>query len=611
MTRSATMTSQTKIRDSQSGTEASAGYSGQRGQPAKASSPEDHLNIYSMADRATLKEGRGHPSTPSRVRFTFALLGAVLILGAFTAAAVAGSAGERPAPAAALAAFVVNSRADTSDANPGNGVCADAAGACTLRAALEEANARVGADTITFAPAVFPAAAPAAITPASDLPPLADLAGGTTIDGSGAGVIVDGRDDPALLFGFTLISNNNALQRVQIHRFPQDGVFIGGSGNTVAYCYIGVDAAGADRGNGGHGVDMQISAQTIVSNTVGPGNVIGFNAGDGVFVRGSGNVVKENYIGADAAGRNVGNAGDGVQVHALLAEEGANTVGPGNVIGFNRGDGVKIWGRGNVVRDNKIGADATGKNLGNDGNGVAIQAMTGVSGANNTIGPGNVIGFNKADGVIIWGSRNVVANNYIGADAGGKNLGNSWAGVRINSFAAPDGASNRVGPGNVIAFNDVGVYVDGDAADRNTITRNPIFQNTSLGIDLHAAADLWPGVTPNDPNDADAGPNDLLNFPVLAAVTTATARGSACAGCTVEVFVAAADASGHGQGRTFAGSAAATGAGQFNVALSGVRVGDDVTATATDAQGNTSEFSANVRAVAVGAIKRYLPLIRR
>ena len=114
----------------------------------------------SMALRATLKEGRVHPSTPSGARFTIALLVAAVILGAFTAAAVAGSAGERPAPAAAFAAFVVNSRADTSDANPGDGVCADGAGACTLRAAIEEANARAGADTITFAPAVFPAAAP-------------------------------------------------------------------------------------------------------------------------------------------------------------------------------------------------------------------------------------------------------------------------------------------------------------------------------------------------------------------------------------------------------------------------------------------------------------------
>ena len=48
-----------------------------------------------------------------------------------------------------VAAFIVNSTADTSDANPGDGACADGAGACTLRAAIEETNARAGADTIT------------------------------------------------------------------------------------------------------------------------------------------------------------------------------------------------------------------------------------------------------------------------------------------------------------------------------------------------------------------------------------------------------------------------------------------------------------------------------
>ena len=38
---------------------------------------------------------------------------------------------------------MVNSTADNADANPGNGVCADANGFCTLRAAVQEANARV------------------------------------------------------------------------------------------------------------------------------------------------------------------------------------------------------------------------------------------------------------------------------------------------------------------------------------------------------------------------------------------------------------------------------------------------------------------------------------
>jgi hypothetical protein len=228
---------------------------------------------------------------------------------------------------------------------------------------------------------------------------------------------------------------------------------------------------------------------------------------------------------------------------------------------------------------------------------VDIQSIDG-SGGPNTVGPGNVIGFNDADGVTIWGSGNVVHGNFIGTDATSANLGNGWSGVRINSWAAPDGASNTVGPDNIIAFNcDAGVYVDGDDADGNTITRNAIFTNTTLGIDLHDEDDLWPGVTPNDPDDADTGPNEQLNFPIIITATTASVIGTACAGCTVEAFVADADPSGYGEGKTFMGSGAADGAGNFNVAVSGVLAEDWVTATATDGDGNTSEFSANVQAV--------------
>jgi CSLREA domain-containing protein len=46
--------------------------------------------------------------------------------------------------------FTVNTTNDTADANPGDGVCADANGDCSLRAAISEANARAGDDTITL-----------------------------------------------------------------------------------------------------------------------------------------------------------------------------------------------------------------------------------------------------------------------------------------------------------------------------------------------------------------------------------------------------------------------------------------------------------------------------
>jgi CSLREA domain-containing protein len=495
------------------------------------------------------------------------------------------------------ASFTVNSTADTFDAELGDGTCDDGTGICTLRAAIEETNSLEGADTINFDPAVFPPEAPATIWPASDLPPLADLDAGTTIDGSGAGVIVDGNDDPNLLFGLTLVSDNNVLRGLQIQRFPGDGVFIGENGNTVEYCYIGTDAAGNDLGNGWNGVNIQPLEETGGSNTVGPGNVIGFNQLDGVMVMGSNNVVQGNYIGTDAAGNDLGNSENGVYVFALLETEGANTVGPGNVIGFNDFDGVVIWGSDNVVQGNYIGTDAAGNDLGNGANGVDIQSIDG-SGGPNTVGPGNIIGFNDADGVIIWGSGNVVHGNYIGTDAMGANLGNGLDGVGIHSWAAPDGALNRVGPDNFMAFNGgAGVYVDGDDADGNTITRNAIFTNTALGIDLYDEDDLWPGVTPNDPDDADTGPNEQLNFPVVISATTASVIGTACADCTVEVFVTDVDPSGYGEGKTFVGSGAADGAGNFNVAVSGVQAEEWVTATATDGDGNTSEFSANVQVV--------------
>ncbi len=90
------------------------------------------------------------------------------------------------------AIFTANSPADAVDANPGNGVCADSAGNCTVRAAIMEANAVVGADTITvpagtYVLTILGGSEDAAAT--GDLDITADL----TINGAGAGTtIIDG-----------------------------------------------------------------------------------------------------------------------------------------------------------------------------------------------------------------------------------------------------------------------------------------------------------------------------------------------------------------------------------------------------------------------------------
>lgn len=59
-----------------------------------------------------------------------------------------------PAPLvvhASTLGFVVTSTADAPDAHPGDGVCADAAGRCTLRAAIQEGNAQPAASSISIA----------------------------------------------------------------------------------------------------------------------------------------------------------------------------------------------------------------------------------------------------------------------------------------------------------------------------------------------------------------------------------------------------------------------------------------------------------------------------
>ncbi|MAT06226.1 MAG: hypothetical protein CL424_14405 [Acidimicrobiaceae bacterium] len=81
----------------------------------------------------------------SRPRTRRALAAAI---GLVVAGAVATTSGS-PAGAAVEQRIVVDSTADTVDAAPGDGTCADASGACSLRAAVQEADASDGAALIT------------------------------------------------------------------------------------------------------------------------------------------------------------------------------------------------------------------------------------------------------------------------------------------------------------------------------------------------------------------------------------------------------------------------------------------------------------------------------
>src|SRR5262249_16347610 len=112
------------------------------------------------------------------------------------------------------------------------------------------------------------------------------------------------------------------------------------------------------------------------------------------------------------------------------------------------------------------------------------------------------------------------------------------------------------------------------------------------------------------PNHAGtaSGPNNLQNFPVLAAAeagATTSVRGTLNSRpgttFTLDFYASpAADPSGYGEGQRYLGSATvntdAAGTAALVAALAATSPGEVISATATDPQGNTSEFSADVPA---------------
>jgi parallel beta-helix repeat protein len=207
------------------------------------------------------------------------------------------------------------------------------------------------------------------------------------------------------------------------------------------------------------------------------------------------------------------------------------------------------------------------------------------------VGEGNIIfdshvgiaTFNEVDSLIIIG--NTIYTNSQG-DGEGVNLSNS-------SHCLID--SNSI-------FNFYkGVTVQGSARF-NTITRNQIYANIHLGIDLNDDS-----VTVNDPGDSDSGPNDLLNYPVIDSAlmnpdSSFTVYGSAVHDGIVEFFQAhpggnpsqPASPSGHGGAYEYIGTTVGDINGDFTFVIpNSYSFFSVITATVTDSLGNTSEFCDN------------------
>ena len=575
-----------------------------------------------------------------------------------------------PAPSGvesvAAATYVVNSADDRSDNNPNDGLCqtgrqVNGEPECTLRAAVEQANARTGADVIHFDVRNSNGSCPdkVVITPNSRQQiTVEDNSGGVTIDGytqCGASantqpvngnanirIEIQGDKTTRLSYALHINSANNVVRGIAAYDWHRQIQLMGSSAhhNRIEGNFLGTDGANTHRSGHvgeGEGIRAQLGAANNTFGGITPDtrNIVSGNNQDGVNFQGIGadyNVVIGNYVGLNQNGSTaLRNGADGVDI----AEDAAHNVIGGldhprkrNVISGNGRDGIEIShgvaARHNHILGNFIGLNAAGTALvGNGSNGVTFEDEVNLNHVYR-----NVIVDNGANGVRFYTVyENQVYANFIGAYPPGINVNtvipHPYDVAIGNLIPAPNGQVNsqlgesgvfmlggshrNVVRHNVIAFHpEYGIYLSPQAGylagtvswtcstHNNTFSKNRIFDNEQKGIRLKNG----------ECDGQNYTPNHGLAEPEINTATTASVSGTACGGCQVEIFVAdknsVNDSSGdnHGEGKLFVGEVTAGGNGNFTVNVSNVAEGQLLTATATNSDGDTSEFARNVVAMA-------------
>jgi hypothetical protein len=496
-------------------------------------------------------------------------------------------------------------------------------GAGSLRQAMTDANAAPGPDAIVFN---MPGIGVKTIVLASPLPALVETVtiDGYTQPGALANTLADGNDAVLLIeidgtnatgdgCGIRLNASGSTVRGLVLNRFPFSAVCARvGGGHVITGNFIGTDAAGTAASPNADGVNLFSDSNRVGGTLPSERNLVSGNTVRGiVMAAGESNVVQGNFIGTDRHGTSaLGNAA-GILTFgpADRATIGGTDPGARNIISGNTVDGISFGTDSieHVVLGNYIGTDVTGtQDLGNGFDG--IFAVGGFHTIGGNTGGGNLISGNGSSGLALAGAGCLVQGNRIGTDvSGAEPLGNDVNGIFLFGDAADSLIGGTVGTaGNVIAFNGSrGIWInDLNPVVRNAIRRNSIYRNGAIGTDLGED-----GPTPNDDGDGDTGENERQNFPLIRSavsdgVTTTIQgafRGAPNAVFTLEFFSNPCNFRPRAllQGQTYLGDAQittdASGFAEVDVTLPvGIDAGAPVSATATDAVGNTSEFSQQI-----------------
>jgi CSLREA domain-containing protein len=521
--------------------------------------------------------------------------------------------------------FTVNSTADTTDANRGDGVCADSLGRCTLRAAIVEADWDQGDDTINFN---IPGTGVPVIQLTGGLPLITSLKGTLTIDGytqPGAkvnsaqfltnghpGVAVRGNGTSANEFGFYITSGGNTIRGLAIYNIST-GIMLDGANatlNKIVGNWVGYTGTGANSG-GFHGLLVNTGANNNIVGTpdLADRNLIG-NWTAGVDNYGAGtdyNTYQNNVFSINPAG---GTASSLTAIdhnfgpkNELIGGTDPNDL---NVFGTTQYQGVEYshgwdrtlpWGtdtkttyqiNNNRLIGNWIGfrADGTPDNAytsGQTGGGDNGQAVNVYDGSNYTLVKGNYMA-SPQDGVQVMApdaKYNEVRDNFIGIAPNGQPAQLGHYGVRLRWQAQWE-----IIQGNTIA----NVGLAGIGMTQNTVYNTRLSQNiitNTSGPAILATFDAASGTT------SDQG----VPAPVITTATTAKVSGTGIKSAEVEVYKAtrAANGSNSGLPSVYLGTAIVTTGGTWTLPVSGLVAGDSVTSLQIRTDENTSIIGINVQ----------------
>jgi hypothetical protein len=546
---------------------------------------------------------RPPPVEPGSRRETRTL--AIRLAGGLLCALVLLAFPAQPAPADV---FIVTTTADALE--PGDG-------SLSLRGAITAANAAPGPHTILFdiggsppytiqvGPVALPHIAVPVIIDGTTQPgydpvtgtPLVVLDGATVTEP----VLVQGPIPVEYKDGLHLTADGCTIRGLTIQNFPETGINLYSSYHLLEKNQVA--------GNAHAGIQGSVSLGTVVLGNSITGNGINSVSGGGILM------LAKGYLGGPAtiADNDItDNFGFGVQIYQ------ESSVIRHNLVSRNTGPGVWVFGNYTEILFNRIGTrpDGTG-GAGDWGNGENGLIVAGLAEDREFVGiknivRGNVIVANSQNGVFLPSARlSTLAGNRIGVDVDDKSFPNAGHGILLAGNASGNViggfAFSRQGnlEANTIWYNQgAGVFVSSGVG--NTIRGNSTYANGGLGIDLGPA-----GVNPILPAGSGTGPNKLLNYPVLVSAKAA-ANGPPQPNTiwlslynsgnpkklTLDFYLSdSGDRSGHGEGQIYVGTVQVTAPPTavslpVNVPFSvPAGVTKYLTATATDAEGNTSEFS--------------------